>query len=78
MAAGYPSLSQLSRSKLHRILTQCEVKPHKVRYYVERRDPAFEKKMVEVEDFQSAEFAVPIIESALDRYSNERRHGFHK
>jgi inorganic pyrophosphatase len=37
-----------------------------------------EKKMVEVEDFQPAEFAAPIIESALDRYSNERRHGFHK
>src|SRR3954466_4383466 len=35
-----------------------------------------EKKMVEVEDFQPAEFAVPIIESALDRYSAERRHGF--
>jgi transposase len=48
VAAGHPSLSQLSRSKLHRILTQGELKPHKVRYYVERRDPEFEKKMVEV------------------------------
>lgn len=47
-AAGYPSLVQLSRSKLHRILTQSEVKPHRVRYYVERRDPEFERKMVEV------------------------------
>ena len=37
-----------------------------------------EKKLVEVEDFQNAEFAAPIIEAALDRYSNERRHGFHK
>ena len=48
VAAGHPSLSQLSRSKLHRILTQSELKPHKVRYYVERRDPEFEKKMVDV------------------------------
>lgn len=48
VASGHPSLSQLSRSKLHRILTQGEIKPHKVRYYVERRDPEFEKKMVEV------------------------------
>jgi transposase len=47
-AAGHPSLNRLSRSKLHRILTQGELKPHKVRYYVERRDPEFEKKMVEV------------------------------
>lgn len=47
-AAGHPSLSQLSRSKLHRILTRGELEPHKVRYYVERRDPEFEKKMIEV------------------------------
>lgn len=48
IAAGHPSLVQLSRSKLHRILTQGEIRPHKVRYYVERRDPDFERKMVEV------------------------------
>lgn len=48
VAAGYPSLTGLSRSKLHRILAKGEVRPHKVRYYVERRDPDFEKKMVEV------------------------------
>ena len=47
-AAGHPSLLELSRSKLHRILTQGEVRPHKIRYYVERRDPEFERKMVEV------------------------------
>jgi len=46
--AGHPSLVALSRSKLHRILTQGEIRPHKVRYYVERRDPEFERKMVEV------------------------------
>lgn len=46
--AGHPSLAQLSRSKLHRILTQGEIRPHKVRYYVERRDPEFERKMIEV------------------------------
>jgi transposase len=48
VAAGHPSLVQLSRSKLHRILTQGEIRPHKVRYYVERRDPEFERKMAEV------------------------------
>ena len=48
VAAGYPSLIELSRSKLHRFLTQGELKPHKVRYYVERRDPEFERKMIEV------------------------------
>lgn len=43
--AGHPSLSELSRSRLHRILTQGEIRPHKIRYYVERRDPEFETKM---------------------------------
>ena len=31
-----------------KILADQEVKPHKVRYYLERRDPAFEAKMAEV------------------------------
>ena len=43
--AGHPALRNLSRSKLHKILRQGELRPHKVRYYVERRDPAFEAKM---------------------------------
>ncbi len=46
--ANHPSLAELSRSKLHRILTQAEIRPHKIRYYVERRDPEFEAKMVTV------------------------------
>jgi inorganic pyrophosphatase len=36
-----------------------------------------EGKSVEVDEFQGSEFAAPIIESALDRYSEHRRHGFH-
>jgi len=48
VAASHPSLLELSRSKLHRILTQAEVRPHKIRYYVERRDPEFDRKMIEV------------------------------
>src|SRR5947207_15503046 len=37
-----------------------------------------EHKTVEVEEFQPAAAAAPIIEAALDRYSEHRRHGFHK
>jgi transposase len=47
-AAGHPVLQKLSRSKLHKILRQGELRPHKIRYYVERRDPAFETKMAHV------------------------------
>ena len=45
LEAGHPSLTELSRSRLHRILTQGEIRPHKIRYYVERRDPEFAAKM---------------------------------
>jgi transposase len=47
-AAGHPALHSLSRSKLHKILSEGELRPHKIRYYVERRDPAFEAKMANV------------------------------
>jgi len=48
VAAGHPALANLSRSKLHKILHAGELHPHKIRYYVERRDPAFESKMASV------------------------------
>jgi inorganic pyrophosphatase len=35
-----------------------------------------EEKSVEVDDFQPAAFATPIIEDALQRYSQQRRQGF--
>jgi transposase len=48
VAGGHPALKRLSRSKLHKILREGELRPHKIRYYVERRDPAFESKMANV------------------------------
>jgi transposase len=48
VAAGHPALANLSRSKLHKILHAGEIHPHKIRYYVERRDPAFEAKMASI------------------------------
>ena len=46
--AGHPSLSKLAQGTVCKILAAREVKPHKVRYYLERRDPEFEPKMAEV------------------------------
>ena len=40
-----PSLMSISRSTVFEILNDAEIKPHKVRYYVEKRDPEFEVKM---------------------------------
>jgi transposase len=48
VAQGYAAFANLSRSKLHQILTKSDIRPHKIRYYVERRDPAFAAKMVQV------------------------------
>src|SRR5690349_15712448 len=46
--AGHPSLAKLAQGTVCKILAEHEVKPHKVRYYLERRDPEFEPKMAEV------------------------------
>ena len=48
MAAGHPCLSSIVQGTVCKILARHEVKPHKVRYYLERRDEAFEEKMAEV------------------------------
>ena len=45
---GYPSLSHLSRGTVSKILRRSEVKPHKIQYYLERRDPEFDLKMAQV------------------------------
>jgi transposase len=48
VAAGHPCLASVAQGTVCKILARDEVKPHKVRYYLERRDPAFEMKMAEV------------------------------
>jgi len=46
--AGYPSLSHAAAATIQRILTGNKLRPDKIRYYLEKRDPEFEKKMREV------------------------------
>jgi transposase len=48
LESGYPSLCHLSRGTVSKILTRSEVKPHKIQYYLERRDLEFDLKMVQV------------------------------
>jgi transposase len=48
LESGYPSLCQLSRGTVSKILTHSEVKPHKIQYYLERRDLEFDLKMAQV------------------------------
>jgi transposase len=46
--AGHPSLVRAAKATVQRILDEPRLKPHKVTYYLERRDPEFELKMKEV------------------------------
>jgi len=45
---GHSCLSKLAQGTLCNILNEQEIKPHKIRYYLERRDPEFKAKMAEV------------------------------
>ena len=47
-AAGHDCLANLVQGTVCKILGREEIKPHKVRYYLERRDAEFEQKMAEV------------------------------
>jgi transposase len=46
--AGFARLAHASKTTVWRILNSHELKPHRVRYYLERRDALFERKMAEV------------------------------
>jgi transposase len=47
-ADGHNSLSKAVKATIWRILSANEIRPHKIQYYLERRDPDFAEKMQEV------------------------------
>lgn len=48
VSAGHPCMASIVQGTVCKILARHEIKPHKVRYDLERRDEAFETKMAEV------------------------------
>jgi transposase len=46
--AGHPSLANISRGTVSKILRKNVVRPHKITYYLHRKDPEFDTKMVQV------------------------------
>lgn len=44
-AAGYTRLSTIHKTTVNTILNAANIKPHKISYYCERRDPEFDEKM---------------------------------
>ena len=45
---GYECLGKIGKGVLNGILTKGNIKPHKINYYLEKRDPEFESKMATV------------------------------
>ena len=45
---GYACLKNLSKSTVSKILSANAIKPHKMQYYLERKDPLYEEKMNQV------------------------------
>lgn len=48
LGAGHPSLQKAAKATIQRILTEHPIRPHKIAYYCEKRDPEFESKMKNV------------------------------
>lgn len=48
LQAGHPSLSRAAKATVQRILAEQPLHPERVRYYLEKRDPAFEVRMKDV------------------------------
>jgi transposase len=46
--AGHLSLSHLAKGTVSKILAENDIKPHRITYYLERKDPEFEQKMAQV------------------------------
>ena len=46
--SGFPRLTGAGKSTIWRILDENQLKPHKISYYLEKRDPDFDRKMLEV------------------------------
>jgi transposase len=47
-AAGHEVLFSIAPSKVWKILNDDDIKPHRIKYYLERRDPDFERKMNDI------------------------------
>ena len=53
--AGYPRLSTVTKPYIQKFLKKQDIKPFKIKYYCEKRDPDFESKMHEYSAHTSKE-----------------------
>lgn len=56
--AGHPSAQEVQQGTISKILAEHDLHPHRMTYYLQRRDPDFDRKMVQVlHVYQQVEFA---------------------
>lgn len=48
MESGHECLSKAAKATIFRILEESHIKPHRIKYYLEKRDEQFEEKMEEI------------------------------
>ena len=48
LEAGFPELKRAGKGLIHLILDRHDLRPHKIRYYLEQRDPNFELKKAQI------------------------------
>lgn len=48
LSEGYSCLEKLGRGTVSKILNKNDIKPHKLKYYLEKKDPEFDEKMAQV------------------------------
>jgi len=46
--AGHPSIAKISKGTVSKILSKSDVKPHKISYYLEKKDADFDRKMTQI------------------------------
>jgi transposase len=77
---GHACLAEVAASTVHDILNRQPVKPHKVRYYLERRDPTFDERKAKVlEVYAAAEMlrTLPEAERPVAVVSYDEKPGIH-
>lgn len=47
-SAGYPRLATITKPYIQKLLQASDIKPFKIKYYLEKRDPDFEQKMHDI------------------------------
>lgn len=82
--AGYPRLKTVTKPWLQKYLKKMDIKPFKIKYYLERKDPDFENKMhdvllvykqVEMQFGENGEIIIPGYEPMVHTISYDEKPG---